>query len=264
MEKYVIKGNASKIATIDFEKKVINIQCNASYAQRLLFDVEVPFDDITAFVVKKPALGAGFVSLIVRGKDLYSDTGSNFSDTSLTQVHLQSKGYNQYMEAINRFLREFRNVPVEGKGESTYPKVKYKEKDCPYAVGSRDIPKKCNVCGHIFCYTQMDLKKNLWHAKNAKLYSLSSLGGTYASSASDRQSADMAISQIVDYNKCPKCGSRNLSDATDEDLAKLSAGENNSQAVSPADELKKYKELLDMEVITQEEFDAKKKQLLGL
>jgi len=31
-----------------------------------------------------------------------------------------------------------------------------------------------------------------------------------------------------------------------------------------ADELKKYKELLDMGVITQEEFDAKKKQILGL
>ena len=33
---------------------------------------------------------------------------------------------------------------------------------------------------------------------------------------------------------------------------------------SNADELKKYKELLDCGVITQEEFDAKKKQLLGL
>lgn len=31
-----------------------------------------------------------------------------------------------------------------------------------------------------------------------------------------------------------------------------------------AEDLKKYKELLDMGVITQEEFDAKKKQLLGL
>ena len=35
-------------------------------------------------------------------------------------------------------------------------------------------------------------------------------------------------------------------------------------ALSPADELKKFKELLDIGVITQEEFDAKKKQLLGL
>lgn len=33
---------------------------------------------------------------------------------------------------------------------------------------------------------------------------------------------------------------------------------------SQADELKKYKELLDSGVISQEEFDAKKKQLLGL
>ena len=35
-------------------------------------------------------------------------------------------------------------------------------------------------------------------------------------------------------------------------------------ASSTADELKKFKELLDCGVITQEEFDAKKKQLLGL
>ena len=33
---------------------------------------------------------------------------------------------------------------------------------------------------------------------------------------------------------------------------------------SPADELKKYKELLDMGIISQDEFDAKKKQLLGI
>lgn len=35
-------------------------------------------------------------------------------------------------------------------------------------------------------------------------------------------------------------------------------------AVSVTDEIKKFKELLDMGAITQEEFDAKKKQLLGL
>lgn len=36
------------------------------------------------------------------------------------------------------------------------------------------------------------------------------------------------------------------------------------QSISPADELKKYKELLDLDIITQEEFNAKKKQILGL
>lgn len=39
---------------------------------------------------------------------------------------------------------------------------------------------------------------------------------------------------------------------------------NNIQETSSADELKKYKDLLDSGVITQEEFDEKKKQLLGL
>ena len=34
--------------------------------------------------------------------------------------------------------------------------------------------------------------------------------------------------------------------------------------VSPAEELKKFKELLDNGIITQEEFDAKKKEILGL
>lgn len=36
------------------------------------------------------------------------------------------------------------------------------------------------------------------------------------------------------------------------------------QEHSPIEELKKYKELLDSNIITQEEFDAKKKQLLGI
>lgn len=36
------------------------------------------------------------------------------------------------------------------------------------------------------------------------------------------------------------------------------------QQASAADELKKFKELMDAGVITQEEFDAKKKQLLAL
>ena len=37
-----------------------------------------------------------------------------------------------------------------------------------------------------------------------------------------------------------------------------------TQQCSSADEIKKYKELLDEGAITKEEFDAKKKQLLGL
>ena len=41
-------------------------------------------------------------------------------------------------------------------------------------------------------------------------------------------------------------------------------GNGTVQQLSPADELKKFKELLDAGIITQDEFDAKKKELLGI
>ena len=60
-------------------------------------------------------------------------------------------------------------------------------------------------------------------------------------------------------------------DAVHSQLAKIinevqieKAYQANTTTQSNADELKKFKELLDSGVITQEEFDAKKKQLLGL
>lgn len=50
-----------------------------------------------------------------------------------------------------------------------------------------------------------------------------------------------------------------------QNVKKVSETENiKKEIVSSADELKKYKELLDMGAISQEEFDAKKKQILGL
>ena len=56
--------------------------------------------------------------------------------------------------------------------------------------------------------------------------------------------------------------SRLIVPRTKETLQAVSSAVPTSQ--SNADELKKYKDLLDQGVITQEEFDAKKKQLLGL
>ena len=46
--------------------------------------------------------------------------------------------------------------------------------------------------------------------------------------------------------------------------AKVTNGDKENRPIINAEELKKMKELLDMGIITQEEFDAKKKQLLGL
>ena len=129
--------------------------------------------------------------------------------------------------------------------------------------------KKCNVCGHIYCYTYEDLQNNQRLAKSAVWSSVAGLGGAvggyYGASAVNNQTANDQLSRIVDYTKCPKCGSKDIVDATDEDIERSKNPQPAVvQQVSAADEIKKFKELLDLGVITQEEFDAKKKQLLGL
>ena len=59
---------------------------------------------------------------------------------------------------------------------------------------------------------------------------------------------------------------KQIYDYVDGRLAEIRRNKNSGgvAAVSPAEELKKFKELLDMGIISQEEFDTKKKQLLGI
>lgn len=132
---------------------------------------------------------------------------------------------------------------------------------------NKEYRKKCNVCGHVFCYRNSDLYRNQRLAEEAVSSSglavLEAVGGSRIASNQQSEAADRAMDKIVDYNRCPKCHSSDLTDATEEDIRRAANGNGNS-AVSSADELKKFKELLDSGVITQEEFDAKKKQLLGL
>lgn len=59
---------------------------------------------------------------------------------------------------------------------------------------------------------------------------------------------------------------REIRDYIQGQIRRIKNGNQSSQstAISAADEIKKYKELLDMGILTQEEFDLKKKQLLDL
>ena len=81
----------------------------------------------------------------------------------------------------------------------------------------------------------------------------------------DKRRSSVWKLDLPGMTKCPKCGSKDIVDATDEDIERSKNPQPTVvQQVSAADEIKKFKELLDLGVITQEEFDAKKKQLLGL
>lgn len=132
---------------------------------------------------------------------------------------------------------------------------------------NEEIRMKCSVCGHIFCYTGLDLKKNDENRKNAQRTALRAAGqALFTNQISSQMSANEAqrlMDKIVDYSRCPKCNSADLVEITAEEV-KNAMAQQNAPASSAMDELKKLKELLDMGIVTQEEFDAKKKQLLGL
>ena len=91
------------------------------------------------------------------------------------------------------------------------------------------------------------------------------IGGTQIEASVQNISTQNYLDKIVDYSKCPRCNSTDLKDLTEEELnAEQAKNANSGGNFSTADELKKFKELLDIGAITQEEFDAKKKKLLGL
>lgn len=127
---------------------------------------------------------------------------------------------------------------------------------------------RCNVCGHIFCYTDADLKKNVENAGIGTISALGSLasilgGGSIFHTHHLQGQADRYTDKIIDYTRCPACHSSNITEIKDGGAIHQTQSAP-APVASAADELKKFKELLDMGIITQEEFDAKKKQLLGL
>lgn len=135
---------------------------------------------------------------------------------------------------------------------------------------------RCKSCDKIFCYTNKDLERNAALREQARIARNMGIASTLFDStiAGNQHDSEAARyeSQIVDYNKCPHCGSTDLEILDKESYEKYKAEHskpqpevnNSANPSSVADELKKFKELLDMNVITQEEFDAKKKELLGL
>ncbi len=131
-----------------------------------------------------------------------------------------------------------------------------------------EVRVRCNTCGHVYCYTLADIQENERLAKSAVRDSLlgvgEAIGGTRIGSQMATSRADDKLNRIVDYSKCPKCNSMDVKELTKEEWELEKANMRTTSTVSTADELKKFKELLDIGAISQEEFDTKKKQLLGM
>lgn len=126
---------------------------------------------------------------------------------------------------------------------------------------NKEYKKKCNVCGQIICYTETDLKRNKENRTLAGLYSFQSLTSSSSYHKYEKaKRADSVASHIVDYTRCPHCHSVDLTEITEN----MGSCDGEKASNKNFDELKKYKELYDEGIITKEEFEAKKKQLLGL
>lgn len=73
---------------------------------------------------------------------------------------------------------------------------------------------KCNVCGKITCYTDKDLKENNKQSIITGLAAISTIGNAVAGTKYDMYESskfsNRASSKIVDYSKCPSCGSKDV------------------------------------------------------
>lgn len=276
MSENLIKiNNGMQIFEFDFEENCLRAKVKGIFQGKAGVDIlrEVPFSDITGIELAKPGLlTVGQIGFIVNNFRYKNNQGIYtflYNSPSKDKYHILE-------DVANRIKAYLGNVDIKKKNGFNVPEKIYNgeydtaeiaiEKPDP----NKEIRKRCNVCGHIFCYTNADIKKNISNAKSAMWSSVAQIAGgvsgAYGASAVNQTNAQNSLNRIVDYNKCPNCNSNNLSIISDEEFEAMKAQQNvsNQQPISVADELKKFKELLDMGVISQEEFDSKKKQLLGL
>ncbi|MBQ5328246.1 MAG: tetratricopeptide repeat protein [Oscillospiraceae bacterium] len=98
--------------------------------------------------------------------------------------------------------------------------------------------KKCKVCGHVFCYTDKDVKDNTLNAAMGVFSAIGQIGAAIGGTTLDMHMAasnnERVQSKITDFDKCPVCHSVNLEFITREELNKI----NSASAVKNLSEIK--------------------------
>ena len=124
---------------------------------------------------------------------------------------------------------------------------------------------RCKVCGNIFCYTQAEYDQNENQKNIALIGNLATglqrgLGNSYQANESRKTTANLR-NQIKDYSKCPHCNSSNIELITDENKVVSSSFEGaNKNYASVLEQLAK---LHDQGIITDDEFQQKKSEILA-
>lgn len=147
---------------------------------------------------------------------------------------------------------------------------------------------RCNICGKIFIYTlaedlrirdeMLAAQKQSLNASMNTLFQSQMLGKIQEGQAAAAEQA--AKDKAYDLRRCPNCKSNNVTEISQEEAvaafraaaapapapapAPQTTPEPAAPVFSPLDELRKLKELLDLGIVTQEEFEITKKRLLNL
>lgn len=122
----------------------------------------------------------------------------------------------------------------------------------------KEYKRQCRTCGAVFCFTDRDLEISKANQTLASLRTFKSItAGSSYHKYEERKAADSALSKVVHYDKCPKCNSTDLIDITDGNVGEKRESSDNIE------QLKKFKELLDAGIISQEEFDEQKNKVLN-
>lgn len=273
----------STIGAIEFDfdnKKIIFDRQGALAGSMHLTSMTINFADITEIEMRAPKLlKAGAFCFIVNGKRLMTDVNIN-----ATEFLLQKNDFQRANATLERIIKECNlpaikeyerpNVPkdvyVPGTTEGalytlrnnngstldvydTYVELSHQNLMSALAMSGLKGKKRISIQS----ISAIDFKKAMFKEAGYIQFSIMGAerhGGTLSAAGDENsilfnESLNDLAQEIVDYIENKK--------------AQFSAPQV-IQTNSAADELKKFKELLDMNIITQEEFDAKKKELLGL
>ena len=128
-------------------------------------------------------------------------------------------------------------------------------------TADKELRFRCNVCGHVFCYTQEEYNRNENQKKAEFIGQMATglqrgLGNNYAANEARKATAGIR-NGIKDYSKCPHCNSSDISQITGN--ASFTAKKEDDSVSA----LEKLAKLHDQGIITDEEFQQKKAELLA-
>lgn len=100
-----------------------------------------------------------------------------------------------------------------------------------------EFTRRCSVCGKIYCYTDQDLKDSKTNAVAGAIGAIGTIasvfGGTpYQTFELDKMS-DRAMNKMIDYEKCPNCGSSRTVLLTADELAKYKSSDHTTPVANP-------------------------------